>query len=124
MIQVVEHLPAQQLLDVVELAAEKVRPGGKVVIETINPTSLYPLANAFFIDPDHVRPVHPMFLEFLFKEAGFASAHVELRSPVPDDEQVQPVPGDDETTAAINENFRRVGRLLFGYQDYALIATR
>jgi 2-polyprenyl-3-methyl-5-hydroxy-6-metoxy-1,4-benzoquinol methylase len=124
MIQVVEHLPAQQLLDVVALSAEKVRPGGKVVIETINPTSLYPLANAFWIDPDHVRPVHPMFLEFLFKEAGFANAHVELRSPVPDDEQILPVPGDDETTAAINENFRRVSRLVFGYQDYALIATR
>ena len=65
-----------------------------------------------------------MFLEFLFKEAGFVDAHVDLRSPVPDDEQIVPVPGDDETTAATNENFRRIAKLVFGYQDYALIATR
>ena len=35
MIQVVEHLPPQGVIDVVRLAADKVRPGGRVVFETV-----------------------------------------------------------------------------------------
>ena len=72
MIQVIEHLSPQHVIDFVALAAEKLRPGGKVVIETVNPASLYTYARAFWVDPDHVRPVHPSFLEFLFREAEFS----------------------------------------------------
>jgi 2-polyprenyl-3-methyl-5-hydroxy-6-metoxy-1,4-benzoquinol methylase len=124
MIQVIEHLSPQHVIDFVELAAEKLRPGGKVVIETINPSSLYTYARAFWLDPDHVRPVHPNFLEFLFREAEFAKIAIEYRSPVADAERLVPVPGDDPQTLLINENFARIGSLLFGDQDYAVIATR
>ena len=34
------------------------------------------------------------------------------------------VPGDDEHAKVVDENFKRIGQLLFGPQDYALIATR
>ncbi len=124
MIQVIEHLSPQQVIDFVALAAEKVRPGGKVVLETINPASLYTYAHAFWIDPDHVRPVHPGYLEFLFREAEFARLAIEYRSPVSDAEALVPIAGDDPETKSVNENFRRIGALLFGAQDYAVIATR
>jgi 2-polyprenyl-3-methyl-5-hydroxy-6-metoxy-1,4-benzoquinol methylase len=124
MIQVIEHLSPQQVIDVVELCAEKVRPGGKVIVETVNPESLFTYTHSFWLDPDHVRPVHRGLLEFLFTEAGFQKLEVDWRSPVPADERLVPVPGDDEQARAINENFERIDRLLFGAQDYALIATR
>jgi SAM-dependent methyltransferase len=124
MIQVIEHLSPQHVIDFVELAADKLRPGGKVVLETVNPASLYTYAHAFWVDPDHVRPVHPGFLEFLFREAEFARIAIEYRSPVADSERLVTLPGDDAQTALINENFERIGALLFGAQDYAVIATR
>ena len=124
MIQVIEHLSPQQVIDFVALAAEKVRPGGKVVLETINPASLYTYARAFWVDPDHVRPVHPNFLEFLFREAEFGRLSIEYRSPVPETEALVRLAGDDPQTNLLNENFQRVGALLFGSQDYAVIATR
>jgi 2-polyprenyl-3-methyl-5-hydroxy-6-metoxy-1,4-benzoquinol methylase len=124
MIQVIEHLSPQQVIDFVALAAEKLRPGGKVVLETVNPSSLYTYARAFWVDPDHVRPVHPNFLEFLFREAEFARLSVEYRSPVPETEALVPLDGDDPQTRLVNENFQRIGALLFGAQDYAIIATR
>jgi 2-polyprenyl-3-methyl-5-hydroxy-6-metoxy-1,4-benzoquinol methylase len=123
-INVIENLSPQHVIDFVELAAEKLRPGGKVVLETINPASLYTYARAFWLDPDHSRPVHPNFMEFLFREAGFARIAIEFRSPVPESERLVPLPGDDPQTRAINENFERIGALLFGDQDYAVIATR
>ncbi len=124
MIQVIEHLSPQHVIDVVGLAAEKVRKGGRVVIETVNPMSLNTYSRAFWADPDHVRPVHPVFLDFLFREAGFSEFHVEWRSPMPVDETLRPVPGDDARTEQMNANFARLNELLYGPQDYALVATR
>jgi 2-polyprenyl-3-methyl-5-hydroxy-6-metoxy-1,4-benzoquinol methylase len=124
MIQVIEHLSPQHVIDVVRLAAEKVRPGGRVIVETVNPTSLYTYAHAFWVDPDHVRPVHPNYLGFLFAEAGFATVERVDRSPVPAAESLEAIPGDDELTKRLNANFDRINGLLFGPQDYAIVATR
>jgi 2-polyprenyl-3-methyl-5-hydroxy-6-metoxy-1,4-benzoquinol methylase len=124
MIQVIEHLAPQHVIDVVRLASAKVRPGGRVVVETVNPTSLYTYAHAFWVDPDHVRPVHPAFLRFLFAEAGFATVEFVERSPVPEDESLELLPGDDELVKRLNVNFERINGLLFGPQDYAIVATR
>jgi 2-polyprenyl-3-methyl-5-hydroxy-6-metoxy-1,4-benzoquinol methylase len=124
MIQVIEHLSPQHVIDVVRLASEKVRRGGRVVVETVNPTSLYTYAHAFWMDPDHVRPVHPNYLRFLFAEAGFATVEQVDRSPVPADESLELMPGDDEASKRLNANFERINSLLFGPQDYAVVATR
>jgi O-antigen chain-terminating methyltransferase len=124
MIQVIEHLSPQHVIDVVRLASEKVRRGGRVVVETVNPTSLYTYAHAFWMDPDHVRPVHPNYLRFLFAEAGFATVEQVDRSPVPADESLELMPGDDEVSKRLNANFERINSLLFGPQDYAIVATR
>ena len=61
LIQVIEHFSASEIVDLVALAADKVRPGGRVFLETINPQSL----------------VHPAYLAFLFREAGFASVDIQ-----------------------------------------------
>jgi len=67
LLAVVESLSAQVLLDVVALAAEKLRPGGTMVV-TPGPGDR---------DPSYQRPVHPAYLAFLFREAGFADVAVE-----------------------------------------------
>jgi O-antigen chain-terminating methyltransferase len=124
LIQVVEHLSAQDVLEVVTLAARKVRPGGKVLVETVNPQSLYVYAHAFYLDPTHLRPVHPAYLKFLFEEAGFASVAVEWRSPPPAGDVLEEIPVTRKSDTAVNANVRRLNELLFAAQDYLLIATR
>ena len=100
MIQVIEHLSPQHVIDFVALAAEKLRPGGKVVLETVNPASLYTYARAFWVDPDHVRPVHPSFLEFLFREAEFSKLAIEYRSPVSESRATRAAAGRRSADAA------------------------
>ena len=117
--QVVEHLIPQQVVELVALAVDKVRPGGKVIIETPNPQSLYIFARAFYLDPTHQAPIHPLYLRFLFEQAGFSSAELRWRSPPPPAEVLAPV-GDERQDA----NVERVNQVLFAPQDYALIATR
>ena len=68
--QVVEHLPPAALLRLFELAAEKLRPGGVLVAETINPLS--PLAlRSYFADLTHSQPLVPETLALLARQAGF-----------------------------------------------------
>lgn len=124
MIQVVEHLSAQEIVDFVALAADKVRPGGKVFVETINPQSLYVFAHAFYLDPTHIRPVHPAYLAFLFREAGFVSVDIEWRSPPPADDVLEHAPEDSPAASVHNTNVQRLNELLFAPQDYLIAAVR
>ena len=122
LVQVVEHLTAQEVVELVARAAAKLRPGGKVLVETVNPQSLYVFARAFYADPTHAQPVHPGYLSFLFREAGFDGVRIEWRSPPPADEAlVEPSPRAAEPQ---RENVRRLNQLLFAPQDYALVAIR
>ena len=126
-LQVVEHLEAQQTLQLVGQAARKIAPGGRIVLETVNPQSLYALSHAYVIDPTHVRPVHPSYLAYLVAHAGFADVRIELASPPPRDEVLSEVPENGpaaELAAAVNENVRRLNELVFGPQDYAVLARR
>jgi O-antigen chain-terminating methyltransferase len=124
LIQVIEHLSPQQIADLAPLAARKVRDGGRVVVETVNPQSLYVFGHALYLDPTHIRLVHPLYLEFLFREAGFTDVRIEWRSLPGDDERLAEVPTDDPSAEAMNPLVRRLNDVLFGPQDYAVIATR
>ena len=117
LIQVIEHLGPQERLDLFPLAARVLRPGGLLVVETINPMSLHVYAHALYLDPTHTQPVHPYYLGFLAEQAGFASWRIEWRSPVPDGARTR-VPREDPL------GLEHTARLLFGPQDYVLIATR
>src|SRR5439155_16037204 len=68
--QLAEHLPPPALFRLLELAADKLRRGGLLVAETINPLS--PLAlRSFFADLTHAQPLVPETLALLAKQAGF-----------------------------------------------------
>ncbi len=121
LIQVVEHLSQQEVVDLVALAATKLRKGGRIVMETVNPESLYVYAHAFYLDPTHSRPVHPAYLLFLLREAGFAEVGVDWRSSPPAGDLLEDTGGEQPTFDA---NVARLNRLLFAPQDYAAFATR
>jgi 2-polyprenyl-3-methyl-5-hydroxy-6-metoxy-1,4-benzoquinol methylase len=121
LIQVVEHLSPQSVVDLVAIAFNKLAPGGLMVVETVNPQSLYTYAHSFYIDPTHDNPVHPAYLHFLFDQAGYSSVELDWRSPPPSDDILQVDEGASEVQAA---NVRRLNQLLFAPQDYALLARR
>ncbi len=98
------------------------------MVETLNPQSLYIFARAFYADPTHDTPVHPAYLQFVLEQAGFSQIGIEWRSPPPTEERLRPLtvvdgPGDD-LVEQLNANLERVNAILFGPQDYAIIATR
>ena len=65
-----------------ETAAHKVRPGGLVILETINPACWVAFFESFVRDITHVWPLHPETLQYLMRASGFRDVTIEYRSPV------------------------------------------
>jgi hypothetical protein len=68
--------------------------------------------------------VHPAYLAFLFREAGFTTVDIEWRSPPPPQDVLEPTPEEGPGATVHNENVRRLNELLFAPQDYLIVATR
>jgi O-antigen chain-terminating methyltransferase len=115
--QLVEHLPPPVLVRFLQLAAQKLRPGGMLIAETINPLS--PLAlRSYFADLTHAQPLVPETLELLAKQSGFAATEIRYLNPPEKRLSADGVP------PVIAENVRRLNDLLFGPLDYALYASK
>ena len=69
-IHVIEHLPADALVRFFRLARERLRPGGLLVCETINPHAVHAL-KTFWVDPTHQHPLFPEVAVVLADVAGF-----------------------------------------------------
>jgi glycosyltransferase involved in cell wall biosynthesis/SAM-dependent methyltransferase len=73
--QVVEHLSAEQLTELLTLSAAKLAPGGMAIFETVNPHNPAAL-KAFWTDTTHHHPVFPEVLLAHCRLAGFSSGDV------------------------------------------------
>jgi SAM-dependent methyltransferase len=104
--QVVEHLPPPALVRFLELAHAKLREGGLLIAETINPLS--PLAlRHYFADLTHAQPLVPETLAQLVRNAGFAAVETRFLH--------EPERGD--ATGPVAD-------ILFAPLDYAILARR
>jgi SAM-dependent methyltransferase len=73
--QVIEHLPYELLLRFLYAAQTALRPGGRLILETVNPHSAQARKN-FWIDPTHRHPLFPETVLALCHLTGYGSAFV------------------------------------------------
>jgi O-antigen chain-terminating methyltransferase len=125
--QVAEHLPPAVLQAMLREAHRVLRRGGLLLLETVNPRSLVGFLEVYNRDLTHEHPLHPDTLRFLAAAAGFGDVRVEMKSPVEPLARLQEVPIEGLPEAAartLNENVARLNDLLYGPQEYALLARR
>lgn len=128
-IQVVEHLEPAYLMRTLETAYHKLRPGSRIVLETINPACWFAFFSSYIRDLTHVRPLHPDTLTYLLTASGFQSARAEFTSPYPAAEKLQRVAAPDgdglgDLADTLNANVDRLNAMLFTHMDYAAVAER
>lgn len=125
--QVVEHLPAERLSELFDLISRVLRSGGICIIETPNPATFATHVQSFWRDPTHIRPVPAEALKFWAKTSGLAVDRILYSAQVPAADRLQKVPdpeGESAVVLAFNRLVEQLNELLYGYQDYALIATK
>lgn len=121
---VAEHIPFDALLEVVHAGLRALRPGGVFVAETPNPTSLVVPSNSFILDPTHLRPIHPSLFAFACETAGFRDVRLTFYSPATG-YHLPKLDGDGtDRTDRLNSAIDRLNEVLFGPQEYSIIATK
>lgn len=123
--QLIEHLDTGKLVQLCQDAYYKLTKEGVLILETPNPTCLSVFTNSFYMDPSHTKPVHPKTLEYILKDAGFENleliftegSKVGYRLPLLDISEAT-------NLSEFNDGINCLSDLIYGSQDYAVIARK
>jgi O-antigen chain-terminating methyltransferase len=116
----VEHLPYEVLIRLVDEALRVLRPGGVLILETPNPENLTVGSYWFYMDPTHRNPIPPPLLQWVVEARGFEHVAIDRLTLNRGVFDIQPV-GED--VVAANQINKIVG-LLTAAPDYAIVARK
>ncbi|MGH9343967.1 MAG: methyltransferase domain-containing protein [Terriglobia bacterium] len=111
----VEHLPFEITLALVDEALRVLKSGGILILETPNPQNILVASQNFYTDPTHLKPLPSPMLRFFVEARGFCGVQVWDLHPYP--EAVR-FPDDGRGMA------NRLNDYLYGPQDYAVIGRK
>lgn len=111
--QVIEHLNPEEIWQIINTALVKIKPGGVIILETVNPECLFALRN-FYLDLTHRKPLPATTIKFLLEIAGFENVEIRFSSPLPEKYKLK----------GNNSNVQKLNEILFGWQEYAVVGWR
>jgi O-antigen chain-terminating methyltransferase len=125
--QVVEHLAPDSVYNMLAELHRVMKPTAPLVIETVNPLSVFAYHHLFFKDPTHVFPVHPDTLVFMLRYTGFQEVQAHLITPVPEQQKL-PEPKREDFAPEGYEYLKmitaRLNQLLYDSLEYYVAAAR
>tara|TARA_B100000315_G_C14552697_1_gene576662 strand:- start:59 stop:1291 length:1233 start_codon:yes stop_codon:yes gene_type:complete len=126
---VIEHFNRDVLLEFINLCYSRLKNGAPIVFETPNPLSVVVSATNFHLDLSHNKPLHPEAIKFLLETNGFVDVKIKYLSPFPEEVRLQllkdfPDASKKKSINVLNQNIQKLNNLLYGYQDYAVIAKK
>lgn len=110
---VVEHLPFETLVNLLDEIHRALKPGGLLMLETPSPENLVVAASNFYSDPTHNRPVSAHTLKFILKERGFDDIRLQFLHPV----EGSPFETEDKSLESLHMWF-------YGPRDYAIVGSK
>lgn len=111
---IIEHLPFDVLVRLIDHSLRALRPGGLLIVETPNPANLVVAAEKFYFDPTHRNPLPLELTSYLLESRGFGGVEILSLHPV---DRHAPQHYDDPMLAYLQDK-------LFGPQDYAALARK
>lgn len=109
----VEHLPFEILIKLLDEAVRALRSGGMLILETPNPENLIVGSYSFYADPTHRNPIPSPTLKFLLEARGLSDIKVmNLRA-----SDVSRIEGDTEIIKRFNEYF-------YSAPDYGIVGWK
>lgn len=128
--QVVEHLPLPTVDRLVAHAARVLKPDGRLILETLNPTNLNIFMGPYWADPGHRQPIHPWILTVICQTRGFMENRVVQSALPPEEFRIQRavldgVPADLRPALEhLDAMLSKVNDSLYGPGQFAVIARR
>ncbi|MEN8223073.1 MAG: class I SAM-dependent methyltransferase [Acidobacteriota bacterium] len=121
--QVIEHFEPEYLKETIRESYRVLIPGSPLILETINPLSLFALTNIYFLDITHQKPLHPEFMRYMLESTGFSKVDIMYSDPLKDYflEDISP---ENEMARAFNANVDKLNKALFNSPDYAAFGIK
>lgn len=109
----IEHLPFETLVELLDETLRTLRPGGLAIFESPNPKNVVVAACNFYADPSHRKPVFPETIKFVLKHRGFEDVQLKYLNPVEQSPFKNDHPGS-----------RHLDIWFFGARDFAVLARK
>jgi SAM-dependent methyltransferase len=116
----VEHLPHDIMIRLIDEAHRALKPGGVLVLETPNPENLTVGAHWFYMDPTHRNPIPPALLEWTLSNRGFETVEVQRLDKNRATSGIAPWPADMPGA----DGFNRLLEYFNAAPDYAAIGRK
>lgn len=111
---VVEHLPFESVVKLLDESLRVLRPDGVLILETPNPANLLVATERFYMDPTHRNPLPSELTAYLLESRGFRDIELVPLHPIPMDVREA---YSDPMLSLLREK-------LFGPQDYGAIGRK
>ncbi len=110
---IIEHLPFETFVAILDEAFRVLAPGGAILLETPDPANVLVGSHTFYMDPTHRNPMPSELVRIVVEARGYAQ--VEIRRLHPSGGSFD---GEDRALTA------RLDALFYGPQDYAVIGRK
>ena len=121
--QVIEHFTPDYLREVLLACRRVLKPGSPILLETINPASLFAMAHIFSLDITHQKPLHPEYMRYLLENSGFSQVDVIFLDEMTEEKLVELGP-HHELAKEFNTNVDKLNQLLYSAPTYAIHGKR
>jgi 2-polyprenyl-3-methyl-5-hydroxy-6-metoxy-1,4-benzoquinol methylase len=111
---IIEHLPFEVVVKLIDEIVRVLRPGGVAILETPNPENVLVGSHTFYLDPTHRNPLPSAVIKFIVEARGLCRVEV-MNLHSSDAYRVEDA--GLEITKRFNEYF-------YGPQDYAVIGWK
>ncbi|MDX6692873.1 MAG: hypothetical protein QOF02_476 [Blastocatellia bacterium] len=110
---IIEHLPLETLLRLLDETVRVLKPGGLVIFETPNPENVLVGSCNFYFDPTHRNPLPAPVMKFFLESRGLNRVEILRLNP----SDAEPIAGDSEIVKRFNQYF-------YGPMDYAVVGWK
>jgi O-antigen chain-terminating methyltransferase len=121
--QVIEHFSPEYLKEVTIESFRILRKNAPLVLETINPLSLFALSNIFFLDVTHQKPLHPEFMRYLLESTGFSGVEIRYSDEL-NKEKLEEINSGEPIARVFNSNVDKLNKILYSSPVYAVIGKK
>ncbi|MBD1926666.1 methyltransferase domain-containing protein [Trichocoleus sp. FACHB-90] len=112
---IIEHLPFNLLMKLVDETLRVLTPGGMVIFETPNPRNILVGSGDFYRDPTHRHPIHPDTINFVAHLQGFIRSDVYV---------FEKQDGKQKLSSLSQKRFEELNDYISVSRDFALIAYK
>jgi SAM-dependent methyltransferase len=112
---IIEHLPFDVLVNLLDETVRVLKPGGVAIFETPNPENVLVGSHNFYVDPTHRNPLPSATVKFIAEARGLCRVEIMHLHPYPESYRVKD--GEFDIVKRFNEYF-------YGPQDYAVVGWK